>query len=126
VSGPLNGVRIVMMGGLGPAPLCGMLLGDLGADVIRVDPVAGVGGGLPIDYTVRRSQRSLAADADAFVDGVTQPAPAPRFSRTVPGPPSSPSLPGDHTDALLREMGFDAGTVAELVDAGVVAQSKKG
>jgi alpha-methylacyl-CoA racemase len=45
-----------------------MLLGDLGADVIRVDPVAGVGGGLPIDYTVRRSQRSLAADADAFVD----------------------------------------------------------
>ena len=73
-----------MMGGLGPAPFCGMLLGDLGADVIRVDPVAGVDGPLPIDYTVRRSQRSLAADvkdprgrdlvhrlaadADAFVD----------------------------------------------------------
>jgi alpha-methylacyl-CoA racemase len=84
VSGPLNGVRIVMMGGLGPAPFCGMLLGDLGADVIRVDPLAGVDGPLPIDYTVRRSQRSLAADvkdprgrdlvfrlvadADAFVD----------------------------------------------------------
>jgi alpha-methylacyl-CoA racemase len=73
-----------MMGGLGPAPFCGMLLGDLGADVIRVDPVGGVDGLLPIDYTVRRSQRSLAADvkeprgrdlvhrlaagADAFVD----------------------------------------------------------
>ena len=84
MSGPLNGVRIVMMGGLGPAPFCGMLLGDLGADVIRVDPLAGVDGPLPIDYTVRRSQRSLAADvkdprgrdlvfrliadADAFVD----------------------------------------------------------
>jgi alpha-methylacyl-CoA racemase len=87
VTGPLNGVRIVMMGGLGPAPFCGMLLGDLGADVIRVDPLAGVrdiGAPLPIDYTVRRSQRSLAADvkdprgrdlvhrltadADAFVD----------------------------------------------------------
>jgi alpha-methylacyl-CoA racemase len=82
--GPLKGIRIVMMGGLGPAPFCGMLLGDLGADVIRVDSVAGVGGPLPIDYTVRRSQRSLAADvkdprgrdlvhrltagADAFVD----------------------------------------------------------
>ena len=62
VSGPLSGVRIVMMGGLGPAPFCGMLLGDLGADVVRVDPVAGVDGPLPIDYTVRRSQRSLAAD----------------------------------------------------------------
>ncbi|MGB9308060.1 MAG: CaiB/BaiF CoA-transferase family protein [Mycobacterium sp.] len=84
MTGPLNGVRIVMMGGLGPAPLCGMLLGDLGADVIRVDPLAGVDGPLPIDYAVRRSQRSLAADvkdprgrdlvhrlaadADAFVD----------------------------------------------------------
>jgi alpha-methylacyl-CoA racemase len=65
MTGPLNGVRIVMMGGLGPAPFCGMLLGDLGADVIRVDPLAGVrgvGGPRPIDYTVRRSQRSLAAD----------------------------------------------------------------
>jgi alpha-methylacyl-CoA racemase len=65
MTGPLNGVRIVMMGGLGPAPFCGMLLGDLGADVIRVDPLAGVrgvGDPRPIDYTVRRSQRSLAAD----------------------------------------------------------------
>lgn len=84
MTGPLHGVRIVMMGGLGPAPFCGMLLGDLGADVIRIDGLAGVDGPLPIDYTVRRSQRSLAAnvkdprgrdlvhslaaDADAFVD----------------------------------------------------------
>jgi alpha-methylacyl-CoA racemase len=84
MTGPLKGVRIVMMGGLGPAPLCGMLLGDLGADVIRVDPLGGVDGPAPIDYAVRRSQRSLAADvkeprgrdlvhrlvadADAFVD----------------------------------------------------------
>ncbi|CQD20616.1 alpha-methylacyl-CoA racemase [Mycobacterium europaeum] len=84
MTGPLRGVRIVMMGGLGPAPFCGMLLGDLGADVIRVDGLPGVNGPLPIDYSVRRSQRSLAADvkdprgrdlvhrlvadADAFVD----------------------------------------------------------
>lgn len=84
VTGPLSGVRIVMMGGLGPGPFCGMLLGDLGADVVRVDPLAGVDGPLPVDYAVRRSQRSLAADvkdprgrglvhrlsadADAFVD----------------------------------------------------------
>jgi alpha-methylacyl-CoA racemase len=65
VTGPLNGLRIVMMGGLGPAPFCGMLLGDLSADVIRVDPLAGVDGPLPIDYTVRRSQRSLAAPTSA-------------------------------------------------------------
>lgn len=84
MTGPLTGVRIILMGGLGPGPFCGMLLGDLGADVIRIDGLAGVDGAPPIDYTVRRSQRSLAADvkdprgrelvhrlvgdADAFVD----------------------------------------------------------
>jgi alpha-methylacyl-CoA racemase len=57
------------------------------------------------------------------VDGITQPAPAPRFSRTRPSAPTSPSRPGDHTGALLREMGLDADMIAELVDAGVVAQS---
>jgi alpha-methylacyl-CoA racemase len=62
MSGPLRGVRIVMMGGLGPAPFCGMLLGDLGADVVRVDQVGQVDGPLPIDYVVRRNQRSIALD----------------------------------------------------------------
>jgi alpha-methylacyl-CoA racemase len=62
VRGPLTGVRIVTMGGLGPGPFCGMLLGDLGADVVRVDIPRAVDGPLPIDYTVRRSQRSIALD----------------------------------------------------------------
>ena len=82
--GPLAGVRIVMMGGLGPGPFCGMLLGDLGADVVRVDRVSEVGLPPPVDVVVRRSQRSIAVDvkeprgrdlvrslaerADAFVD----------------------------------------------------------
>ncbi len=35
--GPLAGVRIVELGGIGPAPMCAMLLADLGADVIRVE-----------------------------------------------------------------------------------------
>ncbi len=84
MTGPLHGVRVVMMGGLGPGPFCGMLLGDLGAEVVRIDQVREVDGGLPIDYTVRRNQRSIAvnlkdargpelvrmlvADAEAFVD----------------------------------------------------------
>jgi alpha-methylacyl-CoA racemase len=84
MTGPLDGVRIVTMGGLGPGPFCGMLLGDLGADVVRIDMPRAVDGPLPIDYTVRRSQRSigldvknpagraillqLIGDADAFVE----------------------------------------------------------
>ncbi|MFC7597352.1 CaiB/BaiF CoA transferase family protein [Terrabacter sp. GCM10028922] len=35
--GPLAGVRVVELAGLGPAPFAGMLLADLGADVIRID-----------------------------------------------------------------------------------------
>jgi alpha-methylacyl-CoA racemase len=35
--GPLAGVRVVEFAGLGPAPFCGMLMSDLGADVVRID-----------------------------------------------------------------------------------------
>lgn len=35
--GPLRGVRVVEMGGLGPGPFCAMVLSDLGAEVLRVD-----------------------------------------------------------------------------------------
>ena len=41
VSGALNGVRIIEFTGLGPAPYCGMMLADHGADVIRIDRVNG-------------------------------------------------------------------------------------
>jgi alpha-methylacyl-CoA racemase len=40
VSGPLEGVRIVELAGLGPAPFAGMMLADAGADVIRIDRAA--------------------------------------------------------------------------------------
>ncbi|MFB7758190.1 CoA transferase, partial [Streptomyces sp. NPDC056121] len=41
--GPLAGVRVVELGGLGPGPFCGMVLADLGAEVIRVDRPAEAG-----------------------------------------------------------------------------------
>lgn len=56
--GPLNGVRIVEFAGIGPGPFCGMLLSDLGADVIRVDR-AGGGAGRAADVTAR-GRRSIA------------------------------------------------------------------
>ena len=37
MTGPLHGIRIIEMGGIGPAPLAAMIFADLGADVIRVD-----------------------------------------------------------------------------------------
>lgn len=36
-SGPLRGLRVIELGGLGPVPFCGMLLSDLGAEVLLVD-----------------------------------------------------------------------------------------
>ena len=35
--GPLAGIRVIEFAGLGPAPFCGMLLADMGAEVVRID-----------------------------------------------------------------------------------------
>ena len=39
--GPLSGVKIVEFAGIGPGPFCGMLLADMGADIIRIDRAGG-------------------------------------------------------------------------------------
>jgi alpha-methylacyl-CoA racemase len=41
--GPLAGIKIVELAGIGPAPFCAMLLAEMGAEVIRVDRAANVG-----------------------------------------------------------------------------------
>lgn len=55
------------------------------------------------------------------VDGVVQPAPAPRFSRTPPAIQGPPPEPGEHTDAALGDWGFDAAELAALRAAGAIA-----
>jgi alpha-methylacyl-CoA racemase len=54
-------------------------------------------------------------------DGVVQPAPAPRFSRTAPALDRPPAFPGQHTDEVLRDWGFADDEVAALRAAGAVA-----
>ena len=48
------------------------------------------------------------------IDGVTQPAPAPRFSRTPGKVRSAPAARGEHTQAILEEWGLSAQAIAEL------------
>lgn len=63
--GPLDGVRVIEMAGRGPGPFAGMMLSDLGAEVIRVDrPDAGVRAQAPDDRLelVSRGRRSVAVD----------------------------------------------------------------
>jgi alpha-methylacyl-CoA racemase len=55
------------------------------------------------------------------VGGMTQAAPAPRFSRTTVDVQGPASHPGANTDEVLADYGFDAGTIAKLRDVGAVA-----
>tara|TARA_X000000368_G_scaffold400410_1_gene372258 strand:- start:2729 stop:3859 length:1131 start_codon:yes stop_codon:yes gene_type:complete len=55
------------------------------------------------------------------LEGVTQPAPAPRFSRTQPEVQSSPSLVGEHTDEILQSLNLSAEEIEDLKTSGSVA-----
>lgn len=66
--GPLSGIRFVEFAGIGPGPFCGMLLSDLGADVVRIDRAGGNPKGSAADVT-GRGRRSIALDLKS-PDGV--------------------------------------------------------
>jgi alpha-methylacyl-CoA racemase len=62
MAGPLAGIRIIELAGIGPGPFCGMMLADMGAEVIRVDrpggnPMAELG-----HEVMFRSRRAIAVD----------------------------------------------------------------
>jgi alpha-methylacyl-CoA racemase len=89
VSGPLEGIRVVEIGGIGPSPFCALMLADMGADVLRVDRASATTPredyDWPPDYLLNRGRRSvgvdmkhpegvevvlrLAAQADALIEG---------------------------------------------------------
>ncbi len=64
--GPLAGYKIVEMGGIGPGPMCALLLADMGAEVIRVDRMQETGLGVHTDpkfNLLMRGRRSIAVDS---------------------------------------------------------------
>ncbi|MCF8084130.1 MAG: CoA transferase [Deltaproteobacteria bacterium] len=54
------------------------------------------------------------------VEGVVQPAPAPRFSRTIPEIQNPPPSPGEHTESALKAWGIDDTEIQALKGAGVI------
>lgn len=63
--GPLAGIKIVELAGIGPGPMCAMLLADMGATVLRIDRPGGSDLGLarPLRYDLLlRGRRSVAVD----------------------------------------------------------------
>ncbi|MGH9244359.1 MAG: CaiB/BaiF CoA transferase family protein, partial [Acidimicrobiales bacterium] len=65
MAGPLTGIRVIELAGIGPGPFCGMVLADMGADVIRVERPSGVGRNVPdappLDL-LARGRRSVGVD----------------------------------------------------------------
>ena len=59
--GPLKGLKIIEMAGIGPGPFCGMVLADLGAEIIRVDRASAIGGGTR-EEPANRGKKSIAVD----------------------------------------------------------------
>ena len=59
--GPLKDVKIIEFAGIGPGPFCGMLLADLGAEVIRIERKDNEGKG-DINDIHNRSKKSITAD----------------------------------------------------------------
>jgi alpha-methylacyl-CoA racemase len=63
--GPLAGVKVVEIAGIGPGPFAAMMLADMGADVVRVDRAGNVWGGdpsTPPQDIMNRGRRSIGVD----------------------------------------------------------------
>jgi alpha-methylacyl-CoA racemase len=86
-TGPLRGIRVVELAGIGPGPHAAMLLADLGADVIRLERPAGAGSASPRETDLLTRGRpsvamdlkkagaveavlALVEDADALIEGM--------------------------------------------------------
>ena len=65
MSGPLSGMKVLELAGIGPGPFCCMMLADLGANILRVDRIEPFDLGLPLDRkfdVLARGRRSIGLD----------------------------------------------------------------
>ena len=69
----------------------------------------------------REHPHNLARGSFLEVEGVPQPAPAPRFSRTAPEIRRPPARPGEHTASALRDWGIGRERIARLEAAKAIA-----
>lgn len=93
--GPLKGIKIVEVGGIGPGPFCAQMLTDMGANVVRVDREAQTSRGMDAKYAVLyRGRPSIGVD-------ITKPEGVEALLRII-----------DQCDALIE--GFRPGVMERL------------
>ena len=73
-----------------------------------------------------RHPHNVARGTFVEMDGITQPGPAPRFSRTPGKLDRPPSIPGQHSEEVLRDWGFDMAEITALTASGIVVQAQTG
>ncbi len=107
---PLKGIRVVEFSHMVMGPTCGMVLGDLGADVIKVEPVGGdptrclLGTGAGFFRAFNRNKRSLAVD-------VTRPEGRELILRLVS---TADVLTENFKPGRMRQFGLDYATLSRL------------
>lgn len=107
---PLQGIRVVEFSHMVMGPACGMVLGDLGADVIKVEPVGGdatrrlLGTGAGFFRTFNRNKRSLAVD-------VTRPEGRELILRLVT---TADVVTENFKPGRMRQIGLDYATLSRL------------
>ncbi|VVE05190.1 Acetyl-CoA:oxalate CoA-transferase [Pandoraea eparura] len=117
---PLNDIRVVEFSHMVMGPTCGMVLGDLGADVIKVEPVGGdptrclLGTGAGFFRTFNRNKRSLAVD-------VTRPEGRELILRLVS---TADVLAENFKPGRMRQFGLDYATLSRLNPALVYVSLK--
>jgi len=67
-----------------------------------------------------RHEHNVKRETFIEVNGVTQPAPAPRFSRTAPEIQGAPPMAGEHNDVVLTDFGFSPEEIAKLKRSGAI------
>ena len=66
-------------------------------------------------------QHNKARDTFIELEGIVQPAPAPRFSRTSPEANPPPAFVGEHTDEVLKNIGMQDSDIEDLKSSGEIA-----
>ncbi len=95
--GPLSGIKVIELQGIGPGPFCGMMLADMGATVIRVDRA----GNVPAEAPAHGSFDVLARGRQSVAVDLKQPAGVETVLRLIEG-----------ADALIE--GFRPGVMERL------------